>query len=159
MTEPYEIFVCSTLAAPPAAVWQHASSPAGINRELMPLARMTFPPAVAALSAETVTLGQRVCRSWVLLFGLFPVDYDDVTLIELEPGRRFLERSPMLSQRFWQHERTIDPIEGGSRVCDRVHFIPRVPFLSPVYRAILRGAFALRHRNLRRVFGVVSARA
>ena len=32
-----------------------------------------------------------------------PIDYDDLTFIELEPVRRFLERSPMLSQREWQH--------------------------------------------------------
>ena len=119
---------------------------------------MTFPAGVTALTPETVRIGERICRSWVLLFGFVPVDYDDVTLIELEPGRRFLERSSMLSQRFWQHERTIEPYAGGTRVCDRVRFVPRVRLLAPVYRRVLRAAFALRHRNLRRIFRVDAGR-
>jgi len=41
-----------------------------------------------------------------------PIDYDDLTFIELEPVRRFLERSPMLSQREWQHERVIEAAGG-----------------------------------------------
>jgi ligand-binding SRPBCC domain-containing protein len=145
--------VCSNLHAAPSDVWRHATSPSGINRELMPLARMTFPAAVGALTPETVRLGERVCRSWVLLFGLLPVDYDDVTLVELEPGRRFLERSPMLSQRFWEHERTLTPAGAGTRICDRVRYVPRMTLLAPLYRRILGAAFGLRHRNLRRIFG------
>jgi len=114
---------------------------------------MTFPAAVAELTPETVRMGERVCRSWVLLFGVLPVDYDDVTLVELEPGRRFLERSPMLSQRFWEHERTVAADGDGTRVCDRVRFVPRLALFAPLYRRILGAAFALRHRNLRRIFG------
>jgi ligand-binding SRPBCC domain-containing protein len=150
---PYEIVACSILKSPPSEVWRHAITATGINHELMPLARMTFPAAVAALTPETVRLGERVCRSWVLLFGIVPVDYDDVTLIELEPGRRFLERSPMLSQRFWEHERTLMESGGGTRICDRVRFIPRLGPIAPLYARIFRAAFALRHRNLRKIFG------
>ena len=36
-------------------------------------------------------------RSWILLFGVMPVDYDDLGLERIEPGRGFLERSTMLT--------------------------------------------------------------
>ena len=66
-------------------------------------------------------LGERIFRSWVLLFGVLPIDYDDLTLIALEPGRGFHERSRMLSMRVWEHERTLEPDgEGGCRVRDRL---------------------------------------
>jgi hypothetical protein len=54
---------------------------------------------------DDIRPGTRAGRSWILLFGLIPVDYDDLGIAELEPGRRFLERSTMLSMGFWEHER------------------------------------------------------
>ena len=48
-----------------------------------------------------------------------PFDYDELTLVRLDPGRGFLERSRMLSQRLWEHERTLEPSgEGGCLVTD-----------------------------------------
>jgi len=82
-----------------------------------------------------------------------PIDYDDLTFIELEPVRRFLERSPMLSQ----HERVIEAAEGGSIVTYRVRFLPRIPVLGPPFFAVFRPAFSLRHWNLRRRFHGVQA--
>lgn len=147
-----EFELCSRLPAPPEEVWVHATSMSGVNRELFPLARMTHPRELAVLDPERVPLGQRVFRSWILAAGLVPIDYDDLTFIEIEPGRRFLERSPMLSQREWQHERVIEAVEGGSIVTDRVRFVPRVSVLGPLFLAVFRLAFRLRHRNLRRLF-------
>jgi hypothetical protein len=123
----------------------------------MPLARMTFPAHVVDLVPATVALDRRLFRSWILLFGFLPVDYDDLTLCEIEPERRFLERSPMLSQRTWEHERTIEPVPHGCRVCDHVRFEPRIALLGAVYAPIFRAAFALRHRNLRRLFGTCTS--
>ena len=40
---------------------------------------------------------------------MIPIDYDDLTLVALEPGRGFHERSRMLSMRVWEHERTLEP--------------------------------------------------
>ena len=153
---PQVIEETSHLAAPAAAVWRHAISPAGVNRELRPLARMTFPADAASLEA-TLVPGERLFRSWIFLLGVLPVDYDDLTIVEYEPGRRFLERSPMGSQREWQHERIVEPDgEGACRLTDRVRFASRVPALEPVYAPIFRLAFRLRHRNLRRLFGDAS---
>jgi hypothetical protein len=110
----------------------------GVNREFFPLVRMTWPGADGRLPSPP-RLGERLFRSWILFLGLLPIDYDDLTLIEFEPGRRFLERSVMLSQRQWVHERIVTPTAMGCRLTDSVRFIPRL-------------AFRWRHRNLRRRF-------
>jgi hypothetical protein len=97
--------VASRLTAPAHAVWERVSTFDGVNDELMPLMRMTSPRRLRSLQPEDVVLGQRLFRSWVLLFGFVPFGYDDLTLIALEPGRGFHERSSMLSMRTWEHER------------------------------------------------------
>jgi len=98
---PIRFAIRSTLSAAPDDVWRHVSSPEGVAYELRPIVKMTFPSHIVRLTPETVPMGERLCRSWILLGGVVPVDYDDVTLVELEPGRRFLERSRMATQRVW----------------------------------------------------------
>ena len=142
----------SRLAAPAAEVWAHATSMRGVNRELFPLARMTHPRELSVLEPGLVTLGERAFRSWIFALGVVPIDYDDLTFVELEWGRRFLERSPMLTQREWQHERVIDPAAGGSVLTDRLRFVPRVAWLGPLFFLMFRMTFALRHWQLRRIF-------
>jgi ligand-binding SRPBCC domain-containing protein len=148
--------LASDLAAPAEVLWAHALTPAGINRELFPLARMTFPRPAERLAFDANHLGKRLCRCWILLLGVLPVDYDDVTLLRVTPGVEFVEVSPMLSQREWQHQRTLAPVAGGTRLTDTVRFVPRLAALGRPYRAVFAGAFALRHRNLRRMFGSVA---
>jgi len=133
-------------------VWRHATRPSDLDREFRPFLRMTFPPEIEDLEA-TFRPGERICRSWILLFGLIPVEYDDLTFVELEPGRRFLERSAMLTQRRWEHERTLDDDDGGTRVVDRVEFESRMPLLEPIQAIVFRAVFAWRHYRLRRLFG------
>lgn len=129
--------------------------PRGVNRELLPLLRMTFPTGIDDLTASFEP-GRRLFRSWLLLFALLPVEYDDVVFEEVEPGRRFLERSSMATQRIWEHERTIEPTARGCRVTDRVRFEPRVRWLAPLQRPVFVLVFRWRHRNLRRRFGRVT---
>src|SRR4051794_26882302 len=88
-----EVITRSRLNAPPARVWEGVASFEGINDEFRPWMKMTAPRAVRERGLEGVTLDERICRSWVLLFGVIPFDYDDITLVRLEPGRSFLERS------------------------------------------------------------------
>jgi ligand-binding SRPBCC domain-containing protein len=140
------------LAAPASEVWAHATTFSGVNRELAPLARMTAPPSLQRLDASAVVPGTRLVRSWILAFGLVPVDYDDVTIVEIEDGR-FLERSPMLSQRLWEHERTVTPSPGGCIVRDRVRFEPRIRWLGTLQLPAFRLTFANRHRRLAAIFG------
>jgi len=149
----FELIFSTRLRAPAREVWAHAIQMRGVNAELAPLARMTAPRELAALDLEHAPLGARAFRSWILAGGLVPIDYDDLTLVELEPGRRFLERSRMGTQRIWEHERIVEPAGGGCVISDRVRFVPRIPQLAPVFRVIFGLAFRLRHRNLRRLFG------
>jgi hypothetical protein len=112
---------------------------------------MTFPADVSDLTRSWQP-GKRLFRSWLLLGGVLPVDYDDVSFSEVEPGRRFLERSSLLTQRVWEHERIIEPAPPGCRLTDRVRFVPRWAWLAPVYARLFEAVFRLRHRNLRRLF-------
>jgi ligand-binding SRPBCC domain-containing protein len=151
--EPLGFEIATDLAAPPDVVWAHASSLAGIQDELRPLLRMTFPASAARLTTETVTLGRRLFRSWVLLFGFIPVEYDDLTIVALEPGHRFLERSATLTQRVWQHERIVVARAGSCTVTDRLRLEPRLPVLRGLQVGAVRLLFRHRHRRLGVLFG------
>jgi hypothetical protein len=149
-----EISVASRLDATPDAVWERIVTPEGINDEMRPFMRMTVPRGFERLEPERVELGRPLGRSWVLLFCLIPFDYDDLTLVRLEPGRGFLERSRMLSQRRWEHERTLEPLDGGGcLIADRVRWEPRLGLPGAPLRPGIGWFFGHRHRRLRRHFG------
>ena len=88
----------------------------------------------------------------VFLFGVLPVDYDDLTLVRVEPGRGFLEQSSLLTQRRWVHERLLEAVTGGCRVTDRIGFEPRAPFGGRAMRAVFHFFFRHRHRRLAQAF-------
>jgi hypothetical protein len=119
---------------------------------------MTFPSGIGDLTSSWKP-GERRFRSWLLLLGLLPVDYDDVSFSEIDAGRRFLERSSLLSQQLWEHERVIEPESYGCRITDRIRFEPRLPWLAPLYAPVFRAVFRLRHRNLRKLFGAAAQQA
>jgi ligand-binding SRPBCC domain-containing protein len=148
-----ELEVRSRVNAPASRVWERVTSPEGINGELMPIVRMTAPRELRELKAADVVPGERLCRSWILLFGLIPIDYDDVTPVRIDPERGFLERSQMLTQRLWEHERTLEPDGAGTVVTDRVRFEPRLPIPAGALLPVFRFVFHHRHRRLRRYFG------
>ncbi|HET7296866.1 MAG TPA: hypothetical protein VFI66_06965 [Gemmatimonadales bacterium] len=151
--------ISSELAAPVAEVWAHVASLEGVNHELGPWFRMTA-PAGTELSPATVPLGQQWFRSWLLLLGVLPVDYDALCIERIEAERGFLERSSMLSARVWEHERTLEPLPGGgTRVSDRVEFVPRIRLTVRLHRAVIRALFAHRHRRLRARFGAAGSGA
>ena len=158
MTRPAEITVASRLGTRPDRVWDRIITAAGINDELRPLMRMTVPRGFERLDPERVELGRPLGRSWVLLFGLIPFDYDEITLVRLEEGRGFLERSQMLTQRTWEHERTLEPTEeNGCLLTDRVRWEPRLGLPGAPLRPLFRAIFRHRHSRLRRRFGGVAA--
>ena len=142
----------SQTKASPEQAWSWATSVAGILAELRPFARMTVPRGLASILDLDVKLGQPLARSWILLFGFLPLDRSDLTLIELDVGRRFVEESPMLSMRLWRHERTIAPVPGGSSITDRLTFEPRLG--APIVKWFIAALFRHRHRVLGRRLGV-----
>ncbi len=105
------------------------------------------------MSTQEVPLGVRLFRSWLLVLGVLPVDFDDLVLIEVLPGRGFHERSSMLSMRTWEHERWIERADGGCDLHDRLTFEPRIAGTGPLLRMVVRHVFEHRHRRLRRRFG------
>jgi ligand-binding SRPBCC domain-containing protein len=152
-----ELRVGSRLQAPPEVVWERVITAEGVNDELRPLLRMTVPRGLDDFGIDDVEPGRPLGRSWVLLLGLIPFDYDEICLERVEVGRGFLERSRMLTQRLWEHERTIEPREGGCELSDRVAWEPRLPLPGALMRPLIAAVFRHRHRRLRRRFGGESA--
>ncbi|MBT8480533.1 MAG: hypothetical protein HKP36_02995 [Myxococcales bacterium] len=102
---------------------------------------------------EPFVAGQRLFRSTILLCGIVPIDRTDLTLIELQPGRRFLERSPMATQRIWQHERLLEPVPAGTCITDRLEWQGRFPGSSATFALAVPFVFKWRHRRLKRLLG------
>jgi hypothetical protein len=146
----------SELARPAVAVWARAVSAAGINYELAPILRMTMPRALRGKAIDDLEVGVPWGRSWILLGRVLPVDYDDLCLAELDPGRRFLERSRTLAFSLWQHERVVEPVgEARCRITDRLGFelkrpLARIPDAEALASAIVGFLFRHRHRRLAR---------
>ncbi|MBU2490103.1 MAG: hypothetical protein KKA60_12000 [Proteobacteria bacterium] len=153
MAGTHEFQITTRLSTDAGTVWDHASSPEGIARELAPWMKMTFPAWARKLTPETVTPGKKLFRSWILLFGLLPVEFDDLTIMAIDPPRRFLERSRMLSLSLWQHERIVEPDNHGCTVTDRLAFTPKIPGTGPLARTLVKLLFTHRHRRLKGIFG------
>ena len=145
-----ELTVSSELGASAEVVWARAIDPAGINHELWPLMRMTVPRGAEDFGLEDLEPGH-IGRSWIFYLGFLPLDYDDLSIVRVEPGRSFLERSTMLSMRLWEHERRVEPLgEGRCRIEDRLAWEPRMPLPGSWLRPLIRFVFQHRHSRLRR---------
>lgn len=141
----------SVLAAPPAEVWRHATSMAGVNAELAPIS-MTYPPSLARLPVDGGALGVPLFTS-TLRLGPLPFDRHRLTLVEVEPGRWFQEDSRSLVNRRWRHRRTVTPTATGCEVTDRLEIDPRLPGSGPLTRWLVARIFDRRHRYLVDRFG------
>ena len=108
----YEFEISSELNATPSLLWDAAVTPANINREFRPVLRMTFPNGTRRI-AEPLVLNQTKFRSWLLLFGVLPIEYDDLAFSEVVEGQMFHEKSSMFFVRTWEHIRRITPVECG----------------------------------------------
>jgi ligand-binding SRPBCC domain-containing protein len=144
------------LGAPAAEVWDVVSTFDGVNRELGPWMRMTYPAEAQGMGIAQAPLGERMFRSWVLLFGAVPIDYDDICLEQILPGEGFDERSSMLSMRVWEHRRRIRALgDAACAVEDRLCFEPRVPLSGPLLHAVVGRLFRHRHARLVARFGAL----
>jgi ligand-binding SRPBCC domain-containing protein len=114
---------------------------------------MTMPRSARGMTVDTVPLNVVLGRAWIRLFGLIPIDYDALSIIELEPGRYFHEKSTMASMRHWEHERTLTLLDDGTtRVTDRITFEPRMPGVGAIFGRVFLAFFEHRHRRLTRHF-------
>ena len=77
-----EVKVHSAVDAALDDVSTRTASVEGINDELRPWLKMTIPRHLRDRTLDDGPLGVRLGRSWVLLFGLIPFDYDDLVLAE-----------------------------------------------------------------------------
>ena len=146
----------SRVDLPADKVWARVTTPAGIRHELRPVLSMTMPPGLHGLGVENAAarLGEPLGKAGLLLGGVLPVEYDDMRIVALEPGRRFHERSTMLLLSRWEHERTVTPV--GTDACEvreRLTSLPRALAGRPVVRRVVgwvvAALFAHRHRRLR----------
>ncbi len=144
----------TTVTATAADVWSHVSTMQGVNNELMQILRMTYPDALSDLDAAPRELiGKPAFKSWILLFGILPIDRHFLTLASVTTGQGFDERSSSWSNRVWNHRRTLAPLNNGTQIRDELEFEPRFGFAAPFLRWFVGRVFAHRHRQLLRQFG------
>ncbi|MDP9140920.1 MAG: hypothetical protein M3O62_09035 [Pseudomonadota bacterium] len=145
----------SHLVTDVATLWQHASSMAGVNFELMPLVRMTYPADRAALPHENIPKDV-LFQSWLMLFGILPFDRHALRLTNVWPRQGFDEDSTSWLQSRWIHKRRLIGRANGVTVTDELEITPRVRFAAPIVAAMVTQIFRHRHRRLRRRFGTGS---
>jgi len=135
-------------------VWELVTSQQGINHEMGPYLKMTMPKAFRGKSIGDVSPGTHIGKSLLLLFGLVPVGFDDITIAQIEPGRMFREESAMTGMRTWIHHRTLEPAGEKTVVTDSITLAPclSIPGLARLLGAILAAFFEHRHRRLRMYF-------
>jgi ligand-binding SRPBCC domain-containing protein len=71
-----------------------------------------------------------------------------------EPGVRFVDRQIIGPYRWWRHEHRFEAVPGGTRVIDRVEFVPRLRLLTGwLVRREVERIFTFRQAALERIFG------
>ncbi len=142
----------SELAVTPREFWASMSMKT-MNWELRPLVRMTAPVAWQDCGIDQWETERVLFKSWILLFGILPVDRHAFRLRRVDRESGFLESSSSWLNRAWIHERTTVPSGTGCTVIDRVSVVGRFPlftaFLMPIYKRVFRH----RHNRLRQRYG------
>ena len=137
--------VASAVRAAPEAVWDARDDDRGRQRRA---------GAAGAHDRRGAIREGALGRSWILAGGVIPIDYDDIHLEAVEPGRSFRERSRLGSCSAWHHDRTLHALPGGgTRIVDEVAFAPRVGAAGGLLAFVFEAAFRWRHRRLRRIWG------
>jgi hypothetical protein len=88
------LIVRTTVVSPADTVWLHASSMNGVNAELGPWVRMTYPPHLADLGRAPHGPRDGVAfDSWILALGIVPFDRHSFRLIEVKAAGAAADRS------------------------------------------------------------------
>ncbi len=152
-----EIEFASRLRSPRERVLAAVTMMRGVNAELMPLVKMTYPREARTLSIADAPVGEFLFWSWILAFGFIPIDRHHLRLVEIRPGEGFVEESVSWLQRRWRHERTVVELPNGCVVSDRLTFEPRLRALEPIVARIVGALFRHRHRRMRRRYGEIAS--
>lgn len=150
MKAEFQVELSTPLLSTADAVWAHAATMDGVNRELSPWVRMTVPRRARGLRLTDVEPGREAFVSVLLFLGVVPFDVHHLTLQRVEE-RSFHEESWSWLQRRWRHERRVEPTATGCIVTDRLTVAPRLPRL--LVKPVVRALFVSRHRRLRALFG------
>ena len=133
-------------------LWQWIISKKGINTELSPILKMTSLDRFNIKHKDQLKLGQPMTISWIMLFGIIPIDRSKITLMAIEEGKYFIEQSPMIGMKLWRHKRSITEFATkGSVLIDELDFEPR--FFKSVIIWFIKKLFENRHQQLKRIFG------
>jgi hypothetical protein len=147
-------------------VWSGVSTFYGVNQEFFPLLRMTCPFPDLRLTSAMAT-GLPLFRSWLLLFGVLPIEFDLLCITSVSESHSFTEKSSMALISEWNHHRSLEDeeeqenedkteMQDGSRrgtiIRDRLSFTPRIPGSGFILSLIVRSLFSYRHMRLRRLY-------
>lgn len=143
------IDITSRVPRPVQELWPIVTSAEGVNAELKPLVAMTFPKDGFDFSEAPVD--QPLFNSWILLFGLVPIDRHSFVLHEVGETH-FIETSHSLLQRGWRHERYLTARGGRTEVRDVVTVTPRLAFMAPLTNWIVAAIFRHRHKRLTKLY-------
>ncbi|RMI32175.1 SRPBCC family protein [Nocardia stercoris] len=162
MSRLQRIDIRSEVDAPIDTVWRSIASPAGVSGEMWPYVRKVLPRSVYRIGPAELRAGHRLGPSMLLLFGLVPIDCDDLRVTHVEPGRRVRAESVTLALRSWRHERALRQVGERTEILDRVVFRSRLPLrMIPGFDEALRSAVAYlfrhRHRRLHELVGPAPA--
>ena len=130
-------------------MWARAATIDGVNAELAPFARMTSP-------GEGAIRAGALGRSWILLGGVLPVDYDDLAA----RVRRARARLPRAVARSAPARRgtttarcTRSPAAGRACVDERRASPRGCARAGGLQALVFEAAFRWRHRRLRALWG------
>lgn len=140
----------SKVPTTPDELWNWSTSVRGVDAEMGPVLKLDFPKGMTHIPQDGDSLGKALGKCKFLLFGIVPVDLSRLTFVEIEPGRRFVEQSPLLSMKSWRHEREIVPRADGTHVVDKLEFTPR--FAAGIVKWFISRFFRHRHAVLLRQF-------
>ncbi len=144
------IDISTFLARPSEKVWAAVATAEGVNAELMPLVRMTFPPGFTDL--REAPLGEQVADGWLLAFGVVPFERHTLMFADIAPSG-FVETSlGLFHYHYWKHERTVRQAEGGCVVRDIVTVVSKVGFLDGIADTLTAWVFRHRHKRLKLLY-------
>lgn len=146
--------VSSRLKCKRQVIWESISSINGANKEFYPLLKMTCPFPDLRINPSLIT-DRPLFRSWLLLFGLFPIEFDLIRLTKVIENECFEEKSSMALISEWNHHRYLSTPSNDNEtiVIDTIQFLPRIPGSGLIFLFVVRWLFQYRHFRLRQMFG------